>query len=171
MLQGEKFDPSGDYVRRWIPELASLPADVIHRPWTAKQPLPPESPFWELAQRVEAPLNEALGRLDPAPVDLPFPLNDLVVQRYATGSSGITPHRDHVRYLGLVANLVLSGDARFSVCRDRSGHDARDVAGLAGHIILMRNIGFAGLTDRPFHAVSDIKERRVIVGLRYRKEA
>jgi deoxyribodipyrimidine photo-lyase len=42
VLQGEKFDPSGDYVRRWIPELASLPADTIHRPWTAKQPLPPE---------------------------------------------------------------------------------------------------------------------------------
>ncbi|MDI1287512.1 MAG: deoxyribodipyrimidine photo-lyase [Reyranella sp.] len=42
VLQGEKFDPSGDYVRRWIPELASLPAEAIHRPWTAKQPLPPE---------------------------------------------------------------------------------------------------------------------------------
>ena len=42
VLQGEKFDPSGDYVRRWIPELASLPAETIHRPWTAKQPLPPE---------------------------------------------------------------------------------------------------------------------------------
>ena len=42
VLQGEKFDPSGDYVRRWIPELASLPAETIHQPWTAKQPLPPE---------------------------------------------------------------------------------------------------------------------------------
>ena len=42
VLQGEKFDPGGDYVRRWIPELASLPADTIHRPWTAAQPLPPE---------------------------------------------------------------------------------------------------------------------------------
>lgn len=34
-LQGEKFDPEGDYVRRWIPELAHLPASLIHRPWTA----------------------------------------------------------------------------------------------------------------------------------------
>ena len=30
--QGERFDPNGDYVRRWIPELAKLPARWIHRP-------------------------------------------------------------------------------------------------------------------------------------------
>lgn len=42
VLQGEKFDPSGDYVRRWVPELASLPARQIHRPWTADPKLPAE---------------------------------------------------------------------------------------------------------------------------------
>ncbi len=30
--QGEKFDPNGDYVRRWCPELAKLPAEWIHQP-------------------------------------------------------------------------------------------------------------------------------------------
>jgi deoxyribodipyrimidine photo-lyase len=30
--QGEKFDPEGGYVRRWVPELARLPAARIHRP-------------------------------------------------------------------------------------------------------------------------------------------
>jgi deoxyribodipyrimidine photo-lyase len=34
-LQGEKFDPEGRYVRRWVPELAHLPARVIHKPWKA----------------------------------------------------------------------------------------------------------------------------------------
>ncbi len=36
VLQGEKFDPAGDYVRRWVPELAQLPAARIHRPWEAE---------------------------------------------------------------------------------------------------------------------------------------
>jgi deoxyribodipyrimidine photo-lyase len=35
VLQGEKFDPDGRYVRQWLPELARLPAPAIHRPWTA----------------------------------------------------------------------------------------------------------------------------------------
>jgi deoxyribodipyrimidine photo-lyase len=34
-LQGEKFDPAGDYVRRYVPELARMPAAFIHRPWDA----------------------------------------------------------------------------------------------------------------------------------------
>ncbi len=32
-LQGEKFDPAGEYVRRWVPEIAHLPATDIHQPW------------------------------------------------------------------------------------------------------------------------------------------
>jgi deoxyribodipyrimidine photo-lyase len=35
VLQGEKFDPDGAYVRRWVPELARLPKSLIHKPWTA----------------------------------------------------------------------------------------------------------------------------------------
>ncbi|MDF0494730.1 cryptochrome/photolyase family protein [Bradyrhizobium yuanmingense] len=34
-LQGEKFDPDGAYVRRWVPELKALPTKLIHRPWQA----------------------------------------------------------------------------------------------------------------------------------------
>jgi deoxyribodipyrimidine photo-lyase len=33
--QGERFDPEGAYVRRWVPELARLEARWIHRPWEA----------------------------------------------------------------------------------------------------------------------------------------
>ncbi len=35
VAQGEKFDPAGDYVRAWVPELARLPAPYIHAPWLA----------------------------------------------------------------------------------------------------------------------------------------
>ena len=37
VLQGEKFDPDGAYVRRWVPEVARLPTGLIHRPWSATQ--------------------------------------------------------------------------------------------------------------------------------------
>ena len=33
--QGERFDPEGDYVRRWVPELAKMPKTWVHAPWTA----------------------------------------------------------------------------------------------------------------------------------------
>jgi len=33
ILQGEKFDPQGEYVRRWVPELANVPQKFIHKPW------------------------------------------------------------------------------------------------------------------------------------------
>lgn len=36
ITQGEKFDPHGDYVRRWCPELAKLDRKSIHAPWDAK---------------------------------------------------------------------------------------------------------------------------------------
>mgnify|MGYP005846365067 CR=1 FL=1 len=36
-LQGQKHDPQGAYVRRWLPELAGVPERFIHEPW--KMPL------------------------------------------------------------------------------------------------------------------------------------
>ena len=39
VLQGWKFDPAGDYVRRWVPELANLPPKEIHAPWDAPEML------------------------------------------------------------------------------------------------------------------------------------
>ena len=44
MLQGEKFDPDGAYVRRFVPELAHIPAKFLHRPWLAPAP-PPDYPL------------------------------------------------------------------------------------------------------------------------------
>ena len=35
VTQGRKFDPSGDYVRRYVPEIARLPDKFVHCPWEA----------------------------------------------------------------------------------------------------------------------------------------
>lgn len=35
VIQGQRFDPDGVYVRRWVPELSSLANEFIHEPWNA----------------------------------------------------------------------------------------------------------------------------------------
>jgi deoxyribodipyrimidine photo-lyase len=55
VLQAAKFDPNGDYVRRWVPELAALPVPAIHAPWQAEEHL--------LAQA-----NIKLGKTYPQPI-------------------------------------------------------------------------------------------------------
>jgi deoxyribodipyrimidine photo-lyase len=55
VLQGQKFDPDGDYVRKWVPELRDLPAPDIHAPWDAPE-------------RVRAQAGVELGKTYPAPI-------------------------------------------------------------------------------------------------------
>ena len=55
IVQGKKFDPNGDYVRRWCPELAQLPTEFIHAPFNA----PPE---------VLAQAGVELGQTYPVPI-------------------------------------------------------------------------------------------------------
>jgi len=38
VLQGEKFDPDGHYVKHWLPELTDVPLKKIHKPWTLDTP-------------------------------------------------------------------------------------------------------------------------------------
>jgi deoxyribodipyrimidine photo-lyase len=35
VTQGRRFDPRGDYVRRWVPELRHLDGAAVHEPWRA----------------------------------------------------------------------------------------------------------------------------------------
>jgi deoxyribodipyrimidine photo-lyase len=40
VAQGERFDPEGVFVRRWVPELEKAPARWIHQPWKAPERMP-----------------------------------------------------------------------------------------------------------------------------------
>jgi deoxyribodipyrimidine photo-lyase len=57
VLQGEKFDPDGDYVRRFVPELREVPGRAVHQPWTLPGGVPsgyPEPVVDHKAERLEA---------------------------------------------------------------------------------------------------------------------
>jgi deoxyribodipyrimidine photo-lyase len=62
ILQGVKFDPRGEYVKRWVPELARVPEKYIHTPWQMPREI-------ALAARVE------IGK------DYPAPIVDHAIQR------------------------------------------------------------------------------------------
>ncbi len=59
VLQGEKFDKAGHYVRRWVPELTDVPDRFIHKPWELPredQPTDYPSPLVDLKASREAAL-------------------------------------------------------------------------------------------------------------------
>ncbi|MGC9520687.1 MAG: cryptochrome/photolyase family protein [Anaerolineae bacterium] len=43
VLQGERHDPHGDYIRRWVPALEKVPKKYIHEPWTMPEEAQEES--------------------------------------------------------------------------------------------------------------------------------
>jgi len=58
--QGQKFDPTGEYVRRWVPELAEVDTKHIHEPWTLGVFAPADYPAPMVDHAVER--DEALAR-------------------------------------------------------------------------------------------------------------
>jgi deoxyribodipyrimidine photo-lyase len=65
--QGERFDPDGDYVRRWVPELRHLTGAAAHRPWDAPDGYAhgyPQRVVDHAAERIEALARQRAARAD-----------------------------------------------------------------------------------------------------------
>jgi deoxyribodipyrimidine photo-lyase len=52
--QGERFDPDGDFVRRWVPELGDLGATAIHQPGLRRPDTYPAPIVDHAAERADA---------------------------------------------------------------------------------------------------------------------
>jgi hypothetical protein len=139
---------------------------VVRQDFDICMAIPADSPLHALRRTTSDVLEAALALIKPRPLDHALCLNDIVVQRYAPGSAGISPHRDHLRYVGLVALVPLAGDGRFYVCASRDGAAAHEVLTAPGDLILMRAPGLHGRTDRPFHGLGAVTAERYSVGLR-----
>lgn len=83
ILQGEKFDPDGDYVTRFVPELRKLPRKYIHRPF-------------EAPSDVLAKAGIKLGETYPKPIVDHSDARDKALAAYAhvTGRTGTADPRD-----------------------------------------------------------------------------
>jgi deoxyribodipyrimidine photo-lyase len=55
ILQGEKFDKEGLYVKKWVPELNKVPAKFIHKPW-------------EMELKYQEAINTIIGKDYPNPI-------------------------------------------------------------------------------------------------------
>ncbi len=142
-------------------------ANAVRQDFELCMAIPGRSLLRAFAAALEGLLNAALDRLEHQPLGHPLRLNDAIVQRYPKGSFGITAHRDHLRYQGLVALVTLSGAARFCLCDDRAGRGARELPCPPGHLLLMRAPGFGGRRDRPFHFLDRVTRPRLSLGLRH----
>jgi deoxyribodipyrimidine photo-lyase len=51
LLQSSRYDPQGEYLRRWLPELAHLPILERHKPWTATPKPNYPAPIIEMSKK------------------------------------------------------------------------------------------------------------------------
>lgn len=139
---------------------------VVYQRMEVCDKFPDGSGFVALRDRFQALWDKSFSNLPDCPFESPVVFNDLMLQRYAPGEVGITPHRDRTGYRNIICLFVLAGRGRFAVCEDRSGTNAREISNAPGEVILTRAPGFLNSSARPFHFVRDIQTTRYVFGLR-----
>jgi hypothetical protein len=139
---------------------------IVRQQLGSFEDFPDNSQFILLKNSFQALLDECVAHPGIRPFQTRLNFNSMVLQKYARGSLGITPHRDHLRYINLVSIFVIGGRGQFYLCADRSGKDAKEIDASPGKVILLRAPGFLGSRDRRFHYITDIQETRYTFGLR-----
>ena len=99
-----------------------------------------DSRFHDLTRHYQAVWDGWLASMASSPFECPLVFNDLMLQVYEPGETGITPHMDRTGY----------------------HHEPGDV-------VLTRAPGFRGSDHRPFHFLDRITERRYVFGLRHER--
>jgi hypothetical protein len=115
-------------------------------------------------------MDQACNGLDDYPFSTRLQFTELVLQRYEPGQLGISPHRDSLRAMNLIALVNLGGQAEFYRCDDRQGTNAVLLDTSPGNVIFLRAPGFLNTSVRPFHFLTNIRSTRYSLGLRQRIE-
>ena len=129
----------------------------------------PDSRFHDLTARYQAVWDGWLACVASCAFESRLVFNDMMLQVYEPGETGITPHMDRTSYRNLICLFVLEGRGRFGICEDRRGRGSRIIAHEPGDVVLTRAPGFRGTDRRPFHFLDCITERRYVFGLRHER--
>lgn len=126
--------------------------------------------YAEFKQAFQTLMEDSCAHLDAYPFSTRLKFNEMVLQRYLPEQLGITPHRDSLRAINLIALFNLGGQAEFYRCDDRQGKNAVQLDTTPGNAIFLRAPGFLNTTVRPFHCLTNIRSTRYSLGLRQRLE-
>ncbi len=130
-------------------------------------PFPPGSLLYKLKEQLEEMIiSKMTASGEEKLFSTPLRFNEISLQLYEEGSIGITSHMDGKSAVNLICVVVLEGESRFALCEDRQGSNPYYLDTTPGNIIFMRAVGYRGSDHRPFHFVSDITTRRIVVGIR-----
>lgn len=128
---------------------------------------PPDSLFYKLRNDfLELMIRKLSGLKTKNIFGQPLNFNDMSLQRYEPGSIGITPHRDGKSRVNMICVFVLKGISEFAICDDRLGTNPKFLDVRPGNVLILRGPGFFNSTFQPFHFVRNIREERIVFGLR-----
>ncbi|WP_407900503.1 hypothetical protein [Scytonema sp. NUACC26] len=160
------FKEAQSYIYTPKTEVVGTGSRIVRQQCSSFDAFPSLSLYFRLKESFQALMAEQLATVVPYPFTTPLEFNKMVLQKYEPGELGITPHRDGLSAINLVAIFNIAGAGQFSLCADRSGKSSRKIDSTPGRVIFLRAPGFINSLERPFHSITNIKTTRYSFGLR-----